>query len=59
MENKTDESLYEVHQMKEKNLEDFKASGFKSYTDYISSEMKKMGREQVYFIKEPTEKYRI
>lgn len=52
MENKTDKSLLEVLEMKDKNYEDFKSSGFNSYIDFINSEMEKISMERKYFIDE-------
>ena len=52
MENKTDKSLLEVLEMKDKNYEDFKSSGFSSYIDFINSEMNKISKERKYFIEE-------
>jgi len=52
MENKSDKSLLEVIEMKDKNYEDFKSSGFKSYIDFVNSEMKKISNERKYYIED-------
>ena len=52
MENKTDKSLLEVLEMKDKNYKDFMSSGFNSYIDFINSEMAKISKERKYFIEE-------
>ena len=59
MEKKIETSLQEVHDMKEKNLEDYKNSGFESYIEYLANEIKNMGYHSDYFIKEPKPDYLI